>query len=462
MIDEQDGVAVRHQVVHDAVQAHDVRRVQTDGRLVEDVQHARRPVPHRAGKLHPLALPRGERGGRPVEGQVGEPQVPQAPCHGVERLADAVRHGPHLLRQRAGDAVHPFDELRQGQPADPVEGDAAHPRRPRGLRQARSAALGADSLLQKLLHPLHALFVLHLRERVFDGIDGVVVGEVHLPRHVGALRLVQDMLFLGGAMVDDVLLPVRQVPEGHVRPHAHRPADVRHERPHQAVPGGHRALVDGQGFVGDKGGFVDGPHRPRSAATPAGPLAVEGQLLGRGRVKTLAAGRARQLPLRRDGQGRLQAVAVGTHVVRKAGEHQADAVQQLRPRAEGGTDAGDARPLMQGQGRRDVKDLVHVRLCRLRHPPPRVGGQGVQIAPGALRVQDSEGQRGLAGPRHPGYSYDFIQRNIHVDVLQVVHPRAADLDFLGRPPVVSHGSHPLSSSSPRRRKVLAFPAPGTS
>ena len=242
-------------------------------------------------------------------------------------------------------------------------------------------------------------------------------------------------------MVDDVLLPVRQVPEGHVRPHAHRPADVRHEGPHQAVPRGHRSLVDGQGFVGDKGGFVDGPHRPRSAAAPAGPLAVEGQLLGRGRIETFAASRARQLPLRRDGQGRLQAVAVGTHVVRKAGEHQADAVQQLRPRAEGGTDAGDARPLMQGQGRRDVKDLVHVRLCRLRHPPPRVGGQGVQIAPGALRVQDAEGQRGLAGPRHPGYSHDFVQRNVHIDVLQVVHPRAADLDFLGRPCLVAHGSH---------------------
>ena len=124
---------------------------------------------------------------------------------------------------------------------------------------ARPAAPGADGLLQKLLHPLHALFVLHLRERVFDGIDGVVVGEVHLPRHVGALRLVQDMLFLGGAMVDDVLLPLRQLSEGHVRPHAHRPADVRHEGPHQAVPGGHRALVDGQGFVGDKGGFVNDP-----------------------------------------------------------------------------------------------------------------------------------------------------------------------------------------------------------
>ena len=51
----------------------------------------------------------------------------------------------------------------------------------------------------------------------------------------------------------DVFFLGRQFPEGHVRPHPHLPADVRHQGPHEAIPGGHGTLVNGQGVVRHQG-----------------------------------------------------------------------------------------------------------------------------------------------------------------------------------------------------------------
>jgi hypothetical protein len=86
---------------------------------------------------------------------------------------------------------------------------------------------------------------------------------------------------------------------------------------------------------------------------------------------------------------------IGTAVAGQPGEHQPQAVQKLRPRAKGGADSGDAGPLVEGQGGGDIEYLVYLGLGGLGHPPSRVGGQGLQIAPGALGVQDAQGQRGL-------------------------------------------------------------------
>ena len=113
MIDENDGIAVRHEVVHHSGEAHDVGRVQTDARLIEHIEHAGRAVAHGAGQLHPLPLASRERRRGAVERQVTEPQVEQPPRRTRKSLADAPRHGAHLLRQAVRHAPHPVIQLRE-------------------------------------------------------------------------------------------------------------------------------------------------------------------------------------------------------------------------------------------------------------------------------------------------------------------------------------------------------------
>ena len=154
VIDENDRIAVRHEIVHHSGEAHDVGRVQTDARLIEHIEHASRAVAHGAGQLHPLPLTGGERGRRAIQRQIAKPQIHQPLCRALERFADALRHGPHLLRQTAGDALHPVYKLRERHGAGFVQRDAPQPRRAGGSRKARAAAVRADALFQKLLHAL--------------------------------------------------------------------------------------------------------------------------------------------------------------------------------------------------------------------------------------------------------------------------------------------------------------------
>lgn len=89
---------------------------------------------------------------------------------------------------------------------------------------------------------------------------------------------------------------------------------------------------------------------------------------------------------------------------------------------------GHAGPLVEGQCGGNIADLVHLRLFGLGHPAAGIGGKGLQIAAGALGVEDTQRQRGLAGTGHARNADDLVERHIYVDVLQVVHPRAPHPD----------------------------------
>ena len=440
VVHQQHRVAVRHKVLHDAGQPHDVGRVQPDGRLVQHIEDAGGPVADGAGQLHPLALPRREGGGRPVQREVGQAQVHQAAGRRAERRADAFRHGAHLGGQGGGHAVHPCQQVFQGHLAGLVQPDAPQPGRAGRRREPGAAAVGAQVLFEELFHPLHPFFVLDLVQGVQDGVDGAVVGEIQLPgaEGVAVFGPVEDVLFDHRPVVDDLLFRVGQVLERHVGPHPHGPADVGHQGPHQAVPGGHRALVDGQGLIGHEGGAVHRAHRAGAAAGRAGPLAVEGQFLGRGREEMGPAFGADKLLPSGHRDGRRQIVPIGAPVAGQAGIHQPQAVQKLGAGAEGGADAARPRPLVQGQRRRHIQHLVHVGPGGLGHPPPGVGGQSVQVPPRPLGVQHPQRQAGLARPGHPRDAHDPVQRDIHVHVFQVVHPRAPDQNFAGRGVVCAH------------------------
>lgn len=56
MVDEEDRVAVTEQDGDQRQQTLDVGRVQTDARLVEDIENPCRAIAHGAGQLDPLAL----------------------------------------------------------------------------------------------------------------------------------------------------------------------------------------------------------------------------------------------------------------------------------------------------------------------------------------------------------------------------------------------------------------------
>ena len=419
MIHQQHGVPVRHQIMHHAGEPHDVGRMQTDGGLVQHIQHARGPVAHRAGQLHPLPLARGERGGRPVKGEIAEAQIHQPLGHQMEGGANALRHGAHLLRQGARHAAHPVTELIERHPADLIQTQAAYLRRSGRVGKPRPAAVRADLFLQELFHPLHALLVRDLVQGVEHGGGGAVIGEIHFTGR-GRVRLfgaVEDMLLDHGAAEDDLFFLRCQLPVGNIRPDAHGAAHVGHQRPHEAVPGGDGALVDAERLIRDQRALVHGADRPRAAAAFAGALAVEGQLLRAGAIKGDAADGADDLLFRRHAHGRRAGVSVGAAMGSEAREHQAQAVEQLRPGAEGGADAGHAGPLVQGQGRGHVQHVVHVGPRGLGHAPARIGGEGFEIAARALRVQHPQRQRGFPGAGHARDPHDPVQRDVHIDIL---------------------------------------------
>ena len=61
VIHKQHGVAIPDQIVHDTVQADNIGGMQTNRRLIQDVQNARCAVPDRPRQLHPLPFAGGER-----------------------------------------------------------------------------------------------------------------------------------------------------------------------------------------------------------------------------------------------------------------------------------------------------------------------------------------------------------------------------------------------------------------
>ena len=424
--------------------------MEADGGLVQHIEDAGRPVADRAGQLDPLPLARGQGRGGPVQGQVAQAQVHQA-HRGVQKgLADIAGHGPHGLRQRIRHSLDPGDQVRQGHGGRLVQADPPQSGRPGRLREPGPAAGRAGPFLEEALDPLHALFVPDLGEGIFHRIDGVKIGEVHF-RRLLCLRIhVKNMLLFRGAVVDDLLFLRRQVLKGHIRPDSHLPAHVLHEGPHQGPPDHDRSLVDRAGLIGHQGRLIDRARDPGPPAGRAGARAVEGQVLRPGPVKARPADRADRLPHRGHIHGRLHIVAVGAAVAGQAREHEPQAVEELRHGPEGAPDPGDARPLVQGQGCRHIADVVHMGPRRLRHPPSGVGRQRLQIPARPLRVQNAQGQGGLARSRYARYGRDLIEWNIHIDVFQIVYSRSPHLHAAGEHfAVSSHAAPQFFKTRPR-------------
>ena len=147
VVHQYDGIAVCYEVVHDSFQPFDVGGMQSDGGLVQHVEHPGGAVADSTGQLHPLALPGGEGGGSAVQGKVAKAQVHEPPGGDVEGLADTLCHGAHLLRQGGGDTGHPASQIRKRHPAHLIQGAAPQPGRSCLLGEAGPAAVRADFFL---------------------------------------------------------------------------------------------------------------------------------------------------------------------------------------------------------------------------------------------------------------------------------------------------------------------------
>ena len=137
------------------------------------------------------------------------------------------------------------------------------------------------------------------------------------------------------------------------------------------------------------------------------------------------------------------------------------AVEHTRPRVERAQVVGDRghrgdRRARGAHGRRAVdRDRRQHALDPLGPRPveplqelPRVGREGLGVAPMALGVEHVERERGLAGARDTRHGGDGADRDPDADVLQVVLARPHDLDeATGHPPRIS-GKRPAGKPTP--------------
>ena len=133
------------------------------------------------------------------------------------------------------------------------------------------------------------------------------------------------------------------------------------------------------------------------------------------------------------------------YVLSATRKQKAQAVEQLGHGTESRAHTRYGRTLVQRERRRHMQHLVDAGTPRLREATARVGGERLEIAPAAFRIEHAKRQRALARTRHAGYTHKFAQWNVDVDVFEVVHPGPAHLDARGGFDVSRHSDRSILS-----------------
>ncbi len=111
-----------------------------------------------------------------------------------------------------------------------------------------------------------------------------------------------------------------------------------------------------------------------------------------------------------------------------AGEQQPEIIVDLGNGPDRGTGIVTGALLFDGNGRRQALDRVDIRLAHLFEELPGIGGQRFDVPPLPFGVDGVEGERGLARPAQAGDDDELVARDLDVDVLKIVLPRALDDD----------------------------------
>ena len=89
-----------------------------------------------------------------------------------------------------------------------------------------------------------------------------------------------------------------------------------------------------------------------------------------------------------------------------------------------------------------MQNLVHLSMFGLCQATAGIGAECFQVATRALGIKNPQRQRTLARARHAGNAHELSQRNIDIDVLEVVYTRATYLDSLRAHLLFRHLYHP--------------------
>ena len=112
---------------------------------------------------------------------------------------------------------------------------------------------------------------------------------------------------------------------------------------------------------------------------------------------------------------------------------QAQIVVNLGYRAHGRTRILRGCLLVDGNRRGKPVDGIDIGLVHLAEEHPRIGAQAFHIAPLPLGIHGVEGKAGFAAPGKPRDDGQFVARDDHVDILQIILSGALDADvFLHR------------------------------
>ena len=142
--------------------------------------------------------------------------------------------------------------------------------------------------------------------------------------------------------------------------------------------------------------------------------------------------------LRRVMSHRQRSLLVEQH--RRAREQQLQMVVQLGHRADRAAAGAHRIRLVDGDGRRHAIHPVHRRAVHTLEELPRIGAEGLDVAPLPFGIERVEHQAGLARTRRPGDHRHLAGADVEVQVLQVVLACAANADEAGRHVAAEPGS----------------------
>lgn len=130
------------------------------------------------------------------------------------------------------DAGTPFTHLTSSERVILQASDNGIPRTSGALAAADKRVppqSGQTSSPEKFRNAFHPLLVFDFRQRIFNGMDGIVIGKIQFSGGIGVFRLIENMLLFRRSVVDDILFSFRQFGKRNIGADPHRTADVSHQ-----------------------------------------------------------------------------------------------------------------------------------------------------------------------------------------------------------------------------------------